>query len=593
MLLLTLKLNGDQDVVSARQYARRVAESLGFDSQGQTRIATAVSEIARNASRYARGGEVMFSLEGERSPQQLIVRVVDRGGGIANLEEVLTGRYRSTTGMGMGIVGARRLADRFDIQSGPGGTEVMLAKTLPSQAPLVSAQQQARLSEGLKSEVAATGAIAETQQQNRELMAALSELRERQEELGALNAELEETNRGVVALYAELDEKALQLRQADQMKSRFLSNMSHEFRTPLNAIRALTRMLAEENDGPLNAEQQKQLGFIRRSADELGEMVNDLLDLAKIEAGKTEVSPAQFSVPELFAIQRGIFRPLVTRDSVTLTFEEPSGMPPLVTDEGKVAQILRNLVSNALKFTEAGTITVSAGYDDADDTAWFRIADTGIGISGNDLHNIFDEFTQVRNPLQARSKGTGLGLPLCRKLAGLLGGTVEAQSTPGHGSVFTLKLPAHYQAVPDTAADLFTPPLAVPADDRRHLLLIDDDPAVRYAMHRMLDRPGYVIDEATDARSGLSQAAALHPRLIVLDLSLPDGRGEDVLAALNPDPGGESVPVIIATSSELDADALRALKSRARTVISKQDLATRLIPAVDAIIGAADRGSLP
>ena len=164
----------------------------------------------------------------------------------------------------------------------------------------------------------------------------------------------------MLALYAELDEKADTLRRADEMKSRFLSNMSHEFRTPLNSMMALSRLLLEDAERPLTAEQRRQVGYIRQAAEDLTELVNDLLDLAKVEAGKIVIRPAEFDVRDLFAALRGMLRPLLLNESVNLVFEEPDGLPVLHTDEGKVSQILRNLLSNALKFTERGEIRVSA-----------------------------------------------------------------------------------------------------------------------------------------------------------------------------------------------------------------------------------------
>ncbi|HWI12880.1 MAG TPA: histidine kinase dimerization/phospho-acceptor domain-containing protein, partial [Burkholderiales bacterium] len=274
--ILTVALRYEQDVVAVRQRARQIAALLGFDSQDQVRLATAVSEIARNAFRYAGGGKVDFSLEGESSPQLLLIRVSDRGPGIADLNAILEGRYRSDTGMGMGIAGARRLVDQFEIRSAPGrGTEVVLKKLLPRRAAVVGPREIARIGDQLASRAPATP-YEEMQEQNRELVSALDELRERQDELMRVNRELEDTNRGVVALYAELDEKAEHLRRADEMKSRFLSNMSHEFRTPLNSIRALTRLLLDHVDGPLTAEQERQLHFIRKGAEDLTQLVDDL-----------------------------------------------------------------------------------------------------------------------------------------------------------------------------------------------------------------------------------------------------------------------------------------------------------------------------
>lgn len=259
-------------------------------------------------------------------------------------------------------------------------------------------------------------------------------------EADALRAELDETNQGVLALYAELDNQAEELRQASDLKSRFLSYMSHEFRTPLGSILSITGLLTDELDGPLGAEQHKQVAFISGAARELTDMVDDLLDLAKIEAGRITISPAWFDMLDLFSALRGMFRPIVEGSAVDLIFEEPVGLPRLYTDDKKVAQILRNFISNALKFTQAGEVRVSAGLENEREIR-FAVSDTGIGIPA-ELHNtLFEDFSQIDSPLQKRLRGTGLGLSLCKRFAALLGGRVGVESTPGVGSVFYVVIP--------------------------------------------------------------------------------------------------------------------------------------------------------
>ena len=259
-------------------------------------------------------------------------------------------------------------------------------------------------------------------------------------ELESLREELETTNRGVVALYAELEDQAEQLRHASELKSRFLSYISHEFRTPLGAIRSLSGILLDQLDGPLSLEQQKQVRFLRTSADELLELVNDQLDLAKLEAGRLTVSPAWFEMVDLFSTLRGMFKPILLNEDLSLTFEEPRGDVRLYTDDRKVSQILRNFISNALKFTPQGEVRVRATVN-ADETATFTVTDTGIGIPEESLRHIFDDFTQVETPLNRRLRGTGLGLSLCRRLAHLLGGEVAVESTLGAGSTFSAMIP--------------------------------------------------------------------------------------------------------------------------------------------------------
>lgn len=670
-------------MVGARQRAREISALLGFEAQDQARIATAVSEIARNAFRYAGGGEVEFALEGERAPQLLSIQVKDTGPGIAQLDTVLAGQYRSATGMGLGIMGARRLMDHCAIRTGSGGTTVVMKKVLPEAAPFAGPEVLSRITRALTSATPHTP-LEEVQQQNRELIRTLGELRERQDELLSLNRELEDTNRGVVALYAELEERADFLRRADETKSRFLSSMSHEFRTPLNSIRALIRLLMERSDGPLNAEQELQLQFIAKATEQLSELVEDLLDLAKIEAGKVEVRPVEFSVEELFSALRGMLRPLLVSDKVMLQFEADPGLPTLLTDENKVSQILRNFISNALKFTERGQISVTASPDTSGECVVFAVSDTGIGIPAEEHERIFEEFAQVANPLQARVRGTGLGLPLCRRLATLLGGSITLQSAPGEGSTFSVTLPARYAGLREEAqvvvaldpqqsgipvlvvedrpetqhvyekllrdsgfmpvqarnlrqardslarlrpaailldimlgnesawrwlGELKSAPqtaslpviVASDVDDARkayalgadaylakpveraallealrrlvrpRVLIIDDDPASRYAIRKLCDAARFEVLEAADARQGLATASSARPELIVLDLNLPDQPGDGVLRALAGAPATQAIPVVVATSEDL-SPARRQELTAAKAVLSKRHL---------------------
>jgi signal transduction histidine kinase len=274
-----------------------------------------------------------------------------------------------------------------------------------------------------------------------DLQAALEESRR---EAHDLRSELEETNRGVLALYAELDSQAEQLRLATELKSRFLAYMSHEFRTPINSIRSITRLLLDRVDGPLSEEQERQVAFIQQNATEFAEMVDDLLDLAKVEAGRVEISPAWFEMVDLFSALRGMFKPVLTNPAVSLVFEEPHDVPKLYTDDRKLSQILRNFISNALKFTPKGEVRVSARVE-SEGKVTFSVADTGIGIAPEFHDTIFADFSQVNSPLQKRLRGTGLGLSLSKKLAALLGGSVGLHSEPGKGSLFSLTIPVHLE----------------------------------------------------------------------------------------------------------------------------------------------------
>jgi len=437
--LLSIELRYEHAVVSARQRTRQIAALVGIDRQDQVRFATAVSEIARNAFEYGGGGRVEFSVTyPDAAEQMLVVRVCDAGPGIANVGAILDGRFTSQTGLGLGVIGAKRLSDRFEISSSDGGTSVLLGKVLPRHARAIDAEARDRIVGQLAAQTPESP-FDELQHQNQQLLRAMAQLHERNVEVERLNLELEETNRGVLALYAELDEKTANLERLNSTKTRFLSELSHELRTPLTAIRNVSRYLLGGFEGALNDGQRTGLAMLDRSAESLTELVDDWLDLAKIEAGRITLRATTFSVETMFAALRGMFRPIATSPDVLLVFETTTDLPPMESDEAKVSQILRNFISNALKYTERGEVRIAASA--LDDTVEFVVSDTGIGIAPDDIDRIFEEFSQVEHSLQTRVKGTGLGLPLSRKLAHLLGGDVTARSEVGQGSTFALRIP--------------------------------------------------------------------------------------------------------------------------------------------------------
>lgn len=448
--LRSVRLRYEQDVVEARAQARALAALVGCSAQDQTRLATAVSEVARNALRYAGGGLVEFRVD--LSEQLLWTEVLDSGPGIPELETLWTGGGGGSPGTAGGLLSTRRLMDHFELQSTPAGTRVRMAKRLPAGAPLGAsdlAEVQRRLSVGEP-----TSPVQELQVQNQELLRALADLKRREDQLTALNHELEDTNRGVVALYSELEDKAARLREASQSKTMFLSHMSHEFRTPLNSILGLSRLLLGRQDGELSPEQDRQLTLLQASAHELLGTVNDLLDLAKVEAGKSELHLTTFAVPQTLTTLRALFQPLLPGRAVQLIVEDPGELPAMYSDEGKLHQILRNFVSNALNFTQTGEIRVATSYlaaslEAPSGTIEFSVQDSGIGVAPADLPRLFQQFSQVGQRPGLAAPGTGLGLALARQLAELLGGQVAAQSTLGVGSRFSVTLPLRIAVPPD------------------------------------------------------------------------------------------------------------------------------------------------
>lgn len=546
--LSSIPLRNERDVVQARQRAREIAALLGFDNQEQIRLATATSEMARNAFRYARQGKVSFILKTGR-PQVLEIVISDSGPGIANLDDIFEGRYRSNTGMGLGIVGTRRLMDNFDITSDADGTMVKMGKELPVSALVFTPLRLKDLTEKIGSKIPESP-YEEIDRQNRELLKTLQELRARQEELALLNRELEDTNRGVVALYAELDERADYLRRASELKTSFLSNISHEFRTPLNSIMSLARILLDRLDGDLTGEQETQVGFILDSAKNLSEMVNDLLDLAKVEAGKVRIRVKTFEVSELFSALKGMLKPLLAdNSSVELTFIEGGNLPPLRTDEGKVSQILRNFISNAIKFTPHGEIRILA--EQRDGSVLFEVQDTGIGIPREHLETVFQEFSQVENPLQDKYRGTGLGLPLCRKMAMLLGGQVWAKSELGKGSSFFAELPMVYKGEADMTTTREETPM--PEFSRAVVLLIDSQPNSFSMLEASFRTSEFQLIHMESLERAESWLQRHRPEAVVIDMD-----SASAWEFLRFFPAGDNgpVPIIAVTSDDNSPQAL-------------------------------------
>lgn len=581
--IMSLELIREEDVVLARQQAREIALLLGFESQDQSRLAAAVSEIARNAYVFAGGGLVKFFLEDKPSSQELIICIQDKGPGLADVKAILEGRCLSkekkSRGEGKGILNAQRLMDSFRIDSAPGqGTTVFLGKLLPKGAPRLANREVERIKEEISRKVLKNPWL-EVKHQNRELVEMLGDLQKHQEELVAVNMELENTNRGVLALYTELDEKNQQLQKAHDLKSRFISNMSHEFRTPLISILNLSKFLLERLDGDLTSEQEKQVSFIKKAAEDLLNMVNDLLDMAKIEAGKINVQNKEFTVEMIFDTLRGIMRPLVFSPAVSLVFEKPKGIPRLYTDENKVSQIMRNLISNALKFTLEGQVQVSASLNPEGTAIVFTVADTGIGIAPEDQERIFEEYIQVKSDLPQQFKGTGLGLPLSRRLARLLGGDlILAKSSPGHGATFAAVIPLVY----GQEAESLPVEKSFPQKGKTtgSILIIDDNETDSYAFRKLLKDTRFSLVEARSGQEGLKKAKEEKPQLIFLDLIMPGMSGFEVLKELKKDPAISTIPVIIYSSKVLEEEERNYLSREAAAIVSRGSLSREEIMAL-------------
>ncbi|HZQ49241.1 MAG TPA: ATP-binding protein [Candidatus Dormibacteraeota bacterium] len=526
------------DVLAARERIREAAARFGFDHFDQVQLATGISEVGRDLV-AAGGGELEFSISPAR-PRRLVI----------------TARCTETARRGLdypGVAAARRL-----IGPPPTGREAddgtwNFSRVLPRSATLEDGLEALRAT--------AVDPFSAMHEQDAELLRLHEELQRRDAELESVSRELEETNRGVLALYAELDDKAESVRQMSEERARFLSNVTHELRTPLSSITALCRLLLKEGGAELRNEQGKQIAYIQKSAQDLLDFVSDLLDLAKVGAGKVAVHAAPFELDDVLTALRGMFRPLSADANVPVIFEF-SPVPTMETDEHKVSQILRNLISNALKFTESGEIRVSATHERATDEVLVTVADTGIGIAADDIERIFDEFIQVENRRGRRERSSGLGLPLSRKLAELMGGSISVESQLGLGSKFLLRIPRIYSQ-PSAEGRR---PIGVDG----YVLVVDDDAVSRYVAKEELERLGWRVVEAADGETALLLAREQECRAIVLDLVMPGTTGIDVLRRLGEHPSTAALPVVIRTSLPL-ADIDSASIARAEAVFSKSE----------------------
>jgi signal transduction histidine kinase/DNA-binding response OmpR family regulator len=337
---------------------------------------------------------------------------------------------------------------------------------------------------------------------------------------------------------------------ANEAKSTFLASMSHEFRTPLNAIIGYAEMLEEEAADGGQEDLLPDLGKIRSAGRHLLGVINDVLDLSKIEAGRTDLYLETFSVDTLLDEVAATVRPLAEGKGNRLEIRKDDGLGEMYSDLTKVRQTLLNLSGNALKFTEAGTVTIGARRDGAD--VVFEVSDTGIGIAPEHMGRLFQPFSQAESSTARRFGGTGLGLVISRRFCEMLGGDVTVQSEPGVGSTFTVRLPARFEEHPAAMPAVAAPPPLGPAPARppatangSAVLVIENDATVRRLLEGVLTEEGYRVVTAAGDADTVELARRLHPDAITLDLALPSLTGWNLLAAIKADSELSDVPVIV------------------------------------------------
>jgi signal transduction histidine kinase/DNA-binding response OmpR family regulator/HAMP domain-containing protein len=369
---------------------------------------------------------------------------------------------------------------------------------------------------------------------------------------------------GTVAVYTDLtdlkrtEEELRQAKeaaeQANRSKSQFLANMSHELRTPLNAVIGIAEILIEDAQALGEEKDSEPLQRIHRAGNHLLALINDILDLSKIEAGKMELLLAEVDIAALLRDVATTVEPLAARNGNRLTLRCPEGIPPLWADPTRVRQIALNLIGNSCKFTEQGEVEVrveSAGVT-GDGRVVVEVRDTGIGMSEEQMARLFEDFTQVDSSTTRKHGGTGLGLAISRRFARMMGGDITVESAPGAGSTFRLSLPRAPAPAIRQRAEPRSPP-AAPATGR--ILVIDDDPTALGLVADALKREGFAAITARGGAEGLRAARAEPPAAILLDLLMPEMDGWEVLAALKDDPRLAEVPVIMLTILDEDARA--------------------------------------
>jgi signal transduction histidine kinase/ActR/RegA family two-component response regulator len=585
MKITSMKLNSETDVVVARQRAAQISRLIGFDNLEQVRIATAISEIARNAFLYAGAGAIHFEIFTAKDPQNFRITVSDKGPGIQGAQAILSGEGRLKSGVG-GMLAASRIMDGFDVDSSPErGTVIVLTKKLPPNAPSVSTAQIdtiKRLLETPDDQISMEG----VRQLNSDLLVALNELRFKQEQLAGFNEVLEQNNRGLNLARAEAE-------RAAQAKDDFLATLSHELRTPLTPILGWVRMLRE---GSLDAEETaRALAVIERSVKAQAELINDLLDISRIVSGKLLINICQVNIK---TVLEGVIEDVrCAAEAKGIALEAAYGFvgASIQGDPSRLQQVLWNLLTNALKFTSRGG-KVEARLQRINAFVEIQIRDNGIGINPEFLPHIFERFSQADSSSTRDYGGLGIGLSLVHSIIGLHGGTIRAESEGlGKGSIFTISLP-----VKEPVSEIRSV-AAMPVQNQKRegtinlgslrILVVDDDEDARELLRVALSLKGAAVAVASSVDEALQHIVVEPPDLIVSDLAMPGRDGFELIREVKT--RYPLMPVIALTAFARDEDSVRCLKAGFRMHLTKPVDPYELISAIERVVSNSAPIGLP